>query len=148
MRERRVAKPKHNPQDSMVVKFFEEDSTVYNRALQIWLVLIGMAHNRQTTTYGALARTLGYTSPGAQFMTRLLERRAANTSSTPGTMRRIGSTGWRSCPPSSSVVMLPALAVKGGGILGHEVLLFRVNVRLSGRHKCHSVRLPWYQMMT
>ena len=29
----------------MVVKFFEEDSTVYNRALQIWLVLIGMAYN-------------------------------------------------------------------------------------------------------
>ena len=26
--------------------------------------------------------------------------------------------------------------------------LFRINVRLSGRHKCHSVRLPWYQMMT
>ena len=34
MRERRVAKPKHKPQDSMVVKFFEEDSTVYNRALR------------------------------------------------------------------------------------------------------------------
>ena len=55
------------------MKFFEEDSTVYNRALQIWLVLIGMAHNRQTTTYGALARTLGYTSRGAQFMTQLLD---------------------------------------------------------------------------
>ena len=68
MRERCVAKPKHNPQDSMVVNFFVEDSTVYKRALQIWLVLIGKAHNRQTTTYGALARTLGYTSPGAQFI--------------------------------------------------------------------------------
>ena len=55
------------------MKFFEEDSTVYNRALQIWIVFIGMAHNRQTTTYGALARTLGYTSPGAQFMPRLLD---------------------------------------------------------------------------
>ena len=36
------------------MKFFEEDSTVYNRALQIWRMFIGMAHNRQTTTYGAL----------------------------------------------------------------------------------------------
>ena len=57
----------------MIVKFFAEDSTVYSRAMQIWMVLIGMAHNRQTMTYGALARTLGYTSPGAQFMTRLLD---------------------------------------------------------------------------
>ena len=27
------------------------------------------------------------------------------------------------------------------------VSLFRINVRLSGQHKCHSVRVPWYQMM-
>ena len=39
-------------------------------------------------------------------------------------------------------------SVKGGVILGHGVSLFRINVRLSGRQKCHSVRLPWYQMMT
>ena len=26
--------------------------------------------------------------------------------------------------------------------------LFRINVRLSGRQKCHSVMLPWYQMKT
>ena len=24
--------------------------------------------------------------------------------------------------------------------------LFRINIRLSGRHKCHLVRLPWYQV--
>ena len=29
-----------------------------------------------------------------------------------------------------------------------DVSLFRINVRLSGRQKCHSVRLPWYQMKT
>ena len=28
------------------------------------------------------------------------------------------------------------------------VSLFRINVRLSGRQKCHSVMLPWYQMKT
>ena len=27
------------------------------------------------------------------------------------------------------------------------VSLFRINVRLGGRHKCHSVRLPRYQVM-
>ena len=37
-----------------------------------------------------------------------VERRAANASPMPETMRRSGSTGWRSCPPSASVVMLPA----------------------------------------
>ena len=28
------------------------------------------------------------------------------------------------------------------------VSLFRINVRLSGWQKCHSVMLPWYQMKT
>ena len=27
------------------------------------------------------------------------------------------------------------------------VSLFRINVRLGGQHKCHSVRLRWYQVM-
>ena len=34
------------------------------------------------------------------------------------------------------------------GCWASGVSLFRINVRLSGRQKCHSVRLPWYQMMT
>ena len=33
-------------------------------------------------------------------------------------------------------------------IVEERLSLFREKVRLSGRHKCHSVRLPWYQMMT
>ena len=57
-----------------MVKFLDEDSPVYNLALQIWLVLIGMAHNRQTTIYDALAWTLGYASTGVQFMSRLLDQ--------------------------------------------------------------------------
>ena len=28
------------------------------------------------------------------------------------------------------------------------VSLFRINVRPSVQHKCHLVRLPWYQMLT
>ena len=29
-----------------------------------------------------------------------------------------------------------------------RVSLFRINVRSSGQHKCHSIMRPWYQMMT
>ena len=29
----------------------------------------------------------------------------------------------------------------------YRVSLFRINVRLGGQHKCHSVRLRWYQVM-
>ena len=36
----------------------------------------------------------------------------------------------------------------GGSTAGEGVSLFRVNVRLSGRQKCQSVLLPWYQMKT
>ena len=55
------------------MKNFEENSNVYTRALQIWQVLIAKADNRQTMTYGALVRKLGYTSPGAQFITQFLD---------------------------------------------------------------------------
>ena len=34
------------------------------------------------------------------------------------------------------------------GVSTTGVSLFRINVRLSGRQKCHSVMLPWYQMKT
>ena len=27
-----------------------------------------------------------------------------------------------------------------------RVSLFRINIRLGGQHKCHSVRLRWYQV--
>ena len=54
-----------------MVRLFQDDSTQSNRALQIWQVLIAKAANRQTITYGNLARTLGYESAG-QFMSGLL----------------------------------------------------------------------------
>lgn len=56
-----------------MIKRFDEDPTSYTRALQIWQILIAQATNRQTTTYGALARTMGYQTRGAQFLTNLLE---------------------------------------------------------------------------
>ena len=43
-----------------MTKLFKDDSTNATRALQIWQILIGKAHNRQTITYKALASLLGY----------------------------------------------------------------------------------------
>ena len=37
---------------------------------------------------------------------------------------------------------------RAGGGWAAGVSLFRINVRLSVQHKCHPVRLAWYQMMT
>lgn len=45
-----------------MVKKFSDDSTGPGRALQIWQILIGKAHNRQTITYGALANMIGYSN--------------------------------------------------------------------------------------
>jgi putative restriction endonuclease len=45
-------------------KFFVDDPTLENRALQIWLILIGKAHNRQITTYGEVAEILAYKGAG------------------------------------------------------------------------------------
>ena len=36
----------------------------------------------------------------------------------------------------------------GGLAADIRLSLFRENVRLSGRQKCHSVMRSWYQMMT
>jgi putative restriction endonuclease len=44
----------------MMFKRFSDDSTNPGRALQIWQILIGKAHNWQTITYGALANMIGY----------------------------------------------------------------------------------------
>ena len=46
-------------------------------------------------------------------------------------------------------LLLPATLARHLGLRELvDLSLFRINVRLSGRQKCHSVRLPWYQMMT
>ena len=38
---------------------FSEDPTYRNRAVQIWLILIGSAARRETLTYGMLVRRMG-----------------------------------------------------------------------------------------
>ena len=55
------------------MQLFETRPTAASRALQVWLVLIGKAHNRQTMTYGHLAELLGYERAGtlAQILGRL-----------------------------------------------------------------------------
>ena len=54
-----------------MVKRFDENSTAASRGLQIWLVLIGKAGNRQIMTYGMLAGTLGFKN-GAGVLANLL----------------------------------------------------------------------------
>jgi hypothetical protein len=39
----------------MAVRYFSQDSSLPSRALQVYLILIGAAHRRQTFTYGFLA---------------------------------------------------------------------------------------------
>lgn len=43
---------------------FSDNPTWPTRALQTWLILIGKAHNRQTLTYGQLAKLLQYDGAG------------------------------------------------------------------------------------
>jgi hypothetical protein len=45
-------------------KKFSESSTRPRRALQIWLILMSKAHNRQTLTYGMLADMMGFQGAG------------------------------------------------------------------------------------
>jgi hypothetical protein len=43
-----------------MVRTFSDSSNNPSRALQVWQILIGKAHNRQTITYIALANMIGY----------------------------------------------------------------------------------------
>ena len=47
-----------------MVRSFDDNPTQATRALQIWQILIGKAHNRQTITYGQLAELLGFGGAG------------------------------------------------------------------------------------
>ncbi len=55
-----------------MLKFFNQDSSRKSRAVQIWQILIGKAHNRQTITYGQLAKLLPFR--GAGVMAQVLDR--------------------------------------------------------------------------
>lgn len=43
-----------------MLEYFDTDPTRPKRAVQIWLILIGCAYNRQTLTYSDLASRIGY----------------------------------------------------------------------------------------
>jgi len=47
-----------------VLRRFSEEPSAPRRGLQIWLILVGKAHARQTITYGALADLLGFERAG------------------------------------------------------------------------------------
>ncbi|WLE95350.1 MAG: hypothetical protein QTN59_11725 [Candidatus Electrothrix communis] len=47
-----------------MIEEFSEHATRPYRALQIWLILIGAANNRQIFTYGMVADILGYNGAG------------------------------------------------------------------------------------
>ena len=52
------------------MRWFNDNQTNATHALQIWLILIGKASNRQTITYGSLAEMLGF--EGAGTLARML----------------------------------------------------------------------------
>lgn len=43
-----------------MIKYFDSDPTRPERALQVWIILISCAYNRQTLTYSDLAERIGY----------------------------------------------------------------------------------------
>ena len=47
-----------------MVEHFSTDPTRPKRAQQIWLILVGLAHKRQTITYGGLAKLLKFKGAG------------------------------------------------------------------------------------
>lgn len=47
-----------------MVKKFEDDSNNPNRALQIYLILIGAARSRQVLTYDIVSKIIGYKGAG------------------------------------------------------------------------------------
>ena len=46
------------------MKTFNSIRTVESRAVQIWQILVGLAYNRQTITYGKLSKLLGFKGAG------------------------------------------------------------------------------------
>lgn len=47
-----------------MIKYFSNHTSLENRALQIWQILIGFAYERKITTYGEVAEILGYKGAG------------------------------------------------------------------------------------
>jgi hypothetical protein len=54
------------------MKTFDDLRTDASRGLQIWLILIGKAHNRQTITYEKLATVMGFKKNAAICLPKML----------------------------------------------------------------------------
>ena len=57
--------------EGIIIQTFDSIRTREARAVQIWQILIGSAHNRQTITYKRLSKLLGY--KGAGIFAQLLD---------------------------------------------------------------------------
>src|SRR6266567_3265990 len=47
-----------------MIRYFDDNRNRPARAIQIWLILIGLASNRQTITYQELSKVLGFKGEG------------------------------------------------------------------------------------
>jgi len=47
-----------------MIRLFDDNPSRASRAIQIWQILVGKAHNRQTITYGELASLIGHEGAG------------------------------------------------------------------------------------
>ena len=56
-----------------MTRTFADDSHFHTRALQIWQILIGRAHNRQEITYRDLRHLMGYPEGSYNVLSRCLD---------------------------------------------------------------------------
>jgi hypothetical protein len=57
-----------------MLKRYSDSPTIQSRAQQLWIMLVGKAANRQTTTYGPFAEKLGWEGSGTmgQFLAPIM----------------------------------------------------------------------------
>ena len=96
-----------------MIKYFKDDSHWDTRALQIWQILISLAHNRQIITYEGLDEIvkLGGTGVYAQTLGHIMHYCAQND-----------------LPPLTSLVVNKSTGVSGEGLTVSELLSKREDV--------------------
>src|SRR4051812_28364595 len=54
---------KFKKRQNMAIRLYARGATMESRACQLWQVLVGCAHRRETVTYQAVCELLGHTQP-------------------------------------------------------------------------------------
>ena len=105
-----------------MVTYFKDQPSNASRALQIWQILIGKAHNRQTLTYGMLAQLLGFKRAGtlAHPLGHIMHYCQLNN-----------------LPPLTVLVVNQDTGVPGDGLVGDKLQVAREGV----------FRLNWYAII-